>query len=110
MPLHECLLSRLWFCSRRSADRPSSRGKRTLAASQAFSIVQVAASSAAPYTHCVLPGNEASLMEEALARRPWWQPADPADAACGRFELWWGGNAQRYPATVFRSGTGPAVL
>ena len=48
-------------------------------------------------------------MEEALARRPWWQPADPADAACGRFELWWGGNAQRYPATVFRSGTAPAV-
>ncbi|KAK9837470.1 hypothetical protein WJX81_004829 [Elliptochloris bilobata] len=46
-------------------------------------------------------------MDEALARRPWWQPADPADAACGRFELWWGGNTQRFPANVFRSGGAP---
>ena len=65
---------------------------------------------AAQYTHCILPGNEASLMEEALARRLWWRPAEPADAACGRFELWWGGNAQRFPASVFRGGAGPRQL
>ena len=71
---------------------------------------QVDVAAAAQYTHCILPGNEASLMEEALARRLWWRPAEPADAACGRFELWWGGNAQRFPASVFRGGAGPRQL
>ncbi len=65
--------------------------------------------SAAPYAHCILPGNEASLMEEALARRRWWRPAEPAAVAVGRFELWWGGNAQRFPVTIFRGGAGPAI-
>jgi hypothetical protein len=64
---------------------------------------------AAPYAHCILPGNEASLMEEALARRRWWRPAEAAAVAAGRFELWWGGNAQRFPVTAFRGGARPAL-
>ena len=97
-----------------AASRPASAADRRLPAqAPACAASPDAQCSAAPYAHCILPGNEASLMEEALARRRWWRPAEAAAVAAavaaGRFELWWGGNAQRFPVTIFRGGASPAI-
>ncbi|KAG2485521.1 hypothetical protein HYH03_015793 [Edaphochlamys debaryana] len=47
---------------------------------------------AAPYRYLLLSGNESVLMQEALERRPWWEPAGPSDG--DRWNMWCGLNGQ----------------
>ena len=49
------------------------------------------------YRYLVLPGNEPSLVTEALSRRCWWEPTDDAT-----YDFWWGGNGQRFPFEVLK--------
>ena len=52
------------------------------------------------YKYTVLDGNESVLMREALERRPWW-----AAAAEGQpWQLWWGGNGQKFDWMLMRKG------
>ena len=60
--------------------------------------------------HLVLPGNESSLVLEALARRTWWEPTKGGDLD---WDFWWGGNGQKFPFDLMRrgmGGKGPSVF
>lgn len=52
------------------------------------------------FKYVVLPGNEPSLVLEALARRAWWS----ASADGERFDFWWAGNGQRFPFASLGGG------
>ncbi|KAK9814231.1 hypothetical protein WJX72_002606 [[Myrmecia] bisecta] len=59
-----------------------------------------------PYKYVVLPGNESSLMQEAIGARSWWQ-ATKKEGPCN---FWWGGNAQKYPWSSFGQGASKLVV
>ncbi|QDZ23171.1 tubulin-tyrosine ligase [Chloropicon primus] len=50
--------------------------------------------------YLVLPGNEPSLVLEALGKRGWWKEA--ADDT--NYDFWWGGNGQRFPFDSLKQG------
>jgi hypothetical protein len=54
-----------------------------------------------PFRHLILKGNESVLMREALDRRSWWAPAALEGSS---WNLWWGGNGQRFPWADFPGG------
>jgi hypothetical protein len=54
-----------------------------------------------PFKYQVLKGNESVLMREALEARSWWAPAAEGGA---HWNLWWGGNGQRFPWDKFPGG------
>lgn len=54
------------------------------------------------YEYLVLPGNESSIVVEALSRRPWWKAVREDEV--GVWSFWWGGNGQRCPWAQWRKG------